>query len=47
MPDGIRGEWKYTNKNWVKKYILQVKNFIDKIYANNKNLYHVFLLKVF
>lgn len=38
MPDGIRGDWKYTNKDWVKKYIEQVKNLIDKLYFNKKNL---------
>ena len=38
MPDGIRGEWNYTNKHWVKKYIQQVQNLIDEIYANNKRL---------
>jgi 4-aminobutyrate aminotransferase-like enzyme len=38
MPDGIRGQWKYSDKFWVKKYIQQVQNLIDEIYANNKKL---------
>ena len=36
MPDGLRGKWKYSDKNWVKKYILQVQIIVDKLYQNNK-----------
>ena len=38
MPDGLRGEWKYSDKNWVQKYILQVKKTVDELYKNNKKL---------
>ena len=38
MPDGLRGRWKYSDKDWVKKYILQVKSVVDKLYNNNKKL---------
>ena len=38
MPDGLRGRWKYYDKNWIQKYILQVKLVIDELYANNKSL---------
>jgi len=38
MPDGLRGRWKYSDKNWINKYIYQVKSLVDKIYKNNKTL---------
>jgi 4-aminobutyrate aminotransferase-like enzyme len=38
MPDGLRGKWRYSEKNWVKKYILQVQSTIDNIYKNNGKL---------
>ena len=38
MPDGLRGRWKYTEKNWVKQYILQVKSVVDDLYKNHKKL---------
>ena len=38
MPDGLRGRWKYSEKNWIKKYILQVKSVVDEIYKNNNKL---------
>ena len=38
MPDGLRGEWKYSEKNWVNKYILQVKKMVKDIYKDNKKL---------
>jgi len=38
MPDGLRGKWKYSDKNWIKKYISQVKSLIDKMYKNKKTL---------
>ena len=38
MPDGLRGKWTYSEKNWVKKYILQVNSLVDQIYADNKKL---------
>ena len=38
MPDGLRGKWKSSEKDWIKKYIYQVKSTVDDIYANNKTL---------
>jgi len=38
MPDGLRGKWNYSEKNWIKKYIYQVKSTVDAIYKNNKTL---------
>ena len=38
MPDGIRGRWKYSEKDWIEKYILQVKSIVDEIYRKNKKL---------
>jgi len=38
MPDGIRGKWKYKDKNWIKKYIDQGQQTLDKIYENNRSL---------
>ena len=38
MPDGIRGKWKYSDADWVKKYIFQVKNLIDNIYNKKRTL---------
>ena len=38
MPDGLRGKWKYSKKDWIKKYILQVKSTVDEIYKDNKKL---------
>ena len=38
MPDGLRGKWKYQDKNWVKKYIAEVKDTVDQLYKNNKKL---------
>ena len=38
MPDGIRGKWKFSDKDWLKKYIKQVQETIESIYANNKTL---------
>jgi len=38
MPDGIRGDWKYKNKFWIKEYIKDVQKIIDQIYSNNKKL---------
>ena len=38
MPDGLRGKWQYSDKNWVQKYILQVKSLVSKLYNNNKKL---------
>ena len=46
MPDGIRGKWTYKDKNWIKKYIDQGKQTLDKIFEK-KDLYPVFLLKVY
>ena len=31
MPDGIRGKWLYTDKNWIKKYIQDIKNILKRI----------------
>ena len=30
MPDPLRGKWKYKDKNWIKKYIVEAKNKIKK-----------------
>ena len=30
MPDPLRGRWKYKDKNWIKKYIVEAKNKIKK-----------------
>jgi len=38
MPDGLRGKWKSSEKNWIKKYIYQVKSTVNEIYKNNKTL---------
>ena len=38
MPDGLRGRWKYSDKDWVKKYILQAQSVVDEIYKNKKTL---------
>ena len=38
MPDGLRGKWKSSDKNWINKYIYQVKSTVDDIYKNNKTL---------
>ena len=38
MPDGIRGDWRYRNKSWIKEYIKDVQKVIDQIYSNNKKL---------
>ena len=38
MPDGLRGKWKYAEKDWIKQYISQVKLLVDNIYKNNKKL---------
>jgi len=38
MPDGLRGKWKYKNKDWVKNYISQVELTVDEIYKDKKKL---------
>ena len=38
MPDGLRGKWKYSDKNWINKYILQVKIIVDRFYKDKKKL---------
>tara|TARA_B100000029_G_C17602414_1_gene966274 strand:+ start:327 stop:2702 length:2376 start_codon:yes stop_codon:yes gene_type:complete len=38
MPDGIRGKWLYSDKNWINKYINQVKLLVDKINYNKNQL---------
>ena len=38
MPDGIRGKWLYSDKNWIKQYTNQVKLLIDKININKRKL---------
>jgi len=38
MPDGIRGKWKYSHKDWVNKYINQAKILIEKINYKKKKL---------
>ena len=38
MPDGMRGMWKFSDKNWLNKYINQVKETVDNIYENKKTL---------
>ena len=38
MPDGIRGKWTYKDKNWIKKYIDQGKQTLDKIYDEKRSL---------
>ncbi len=38
MPDGIRGEWLYSNKNWINEYINQFKSKIDIMKFNKRSL---------
>ena len=38
MPDGIHGKWTYKDKNWIKKYIDQGKQTLDKIFEKNRSL---------
>ena len=38
MPDGLRGQWKYLEKNWIQNYISQVKKTVDEVYKNKKKL---------
>lgn len=38
MPDGIRGKWLYSDKQWVKKYIDHSKELIERINLKNKKL---------
>ena len=38
MPDGLRGKWRYSDKHWVEKYILQIKKTVDDLIKNNKKL---------
>ena len=38
MPDSLRGKWQSSDKDWIKKYIYQVKSTVDEIYENNKTL---------
>ena len=38
MPDGLRGMWKYSDKNWINNYIVQFKSLVDNIYENNNKL---------
>ena len=38
MPDGIRGKWTYKDKNWIKKYIDQGKQTLDKICEKKRSL---------
>ena len=36
MPDGIRGKYRYKDNNWIKKYIQDAKNLIDKVSSNKR-----------
>ena len=38
MPDGMRGMWKFSDENWLNKYINQVQETVDNIYENKKTL---------
>ena len=38
MPDGIRGKWLYSDKNWVEQYIKQVKSLIENIKNRQRKL---------
>ena len=38
MPDGLRGKWKYSDKNWIEKYILQVKGILTNLQNINRKL---------
>jgi len=38
MPDGIRGKWKYSEKNFTEMYVNQVKKLIEHINSKNKKL---------
>ena len=38
MPDGMRGQWKFSDKNWLNKYINQVQETVDNIYGSKKAL---------
>ena len=43
MPDGLRGKWKYSDKNWIKKYIHQVEEIVETLYKSNKKLSSFFV----
>ena len=38
MPDGLRGNFLYNDKNWINKYIIQVQNLIEKIHTDKRKL---------
>ena len=36
MPDGIRGKYTYSEKNWIDKYIKDAKKKINKLSSKKK-----------